>query len=146
MWFIPCSTKIVGAPIVLPQFFFRTPPIPQIKIQATATFLSYENLLEGFELRNQSIAIDFDKISPDLYQIDIDGNETPQAGRFVKATDIMQVLYLEAFAEMNDAQQKKTIGENIFKKLGNVPPFQDIDLRKYTERIVYSRTIIKSMK
>jgi type III restriction enzyme len=133
--------KALAEKILLPQFFITTPKLGVFDVEKEVK-LDYENLLTNFDLKNQSIAIDFDSIAIDLYEVDIEAGEKNQS-RFVrsKATDSMQELYLKAFSQQTNEGKVKTLTANLIKYMGNVPPFEDVDLKNYVRRIVESRNI-----
>jgi type III restriction enzyme len=133
--------KAIAEKILLPQFFITTPKLGVFDVEKEVK-LDYENLLTNFDLKNQSIAIDFDSIAIDLYEVDIEAGEKNQS-RFVrsKATETMQELYLKAFSQQTNEGKVKTLTASLIKYMGNVPPFEDVDLRNYVRRIVESRNI-----
>jgi type III restriction enzyme len=136
--------KAIAEKILLPQFFITTPKISVFDVEKEVK-LDYENLLTNFDLKNQSIAIDFDSIAIDLYEVDIEAGEVGEKNqsRFVrsKATEYMQELYLKAFSQQTNEGKVKTLTANLIKYMGNVPPFEDVDLKNYVRRIVESRNI-----
>ena len=133
--------KALAEKIVLPQFFIETPKISVFDV-TNEVKLDYENLLTNFDLKNQSIDIDFDSISIDLYEVDVE-ESTKNDSRFMraKATEEMQKLYLKAFSQQSNEGKVKTLTANLIKQMGNVPPFEDVDLRNYVRRIVESKNI-----
>ncbi len=136
--------KAIAEKILLPQFFITTPKLGVFDVEKEVK-LDYENLLTNFDLKNQSIAIYFDSIAIDLYEVDIEQSEISEKNqsRFVrsKATEYMQELYLKAFSQQTNEGKVKTLTANLIKYMGNVPPFEDVDLKNYVRRIVESRNI-----
>ncbi|TAD98970.1 MAG: restriction endonuclease [Bacteroidetes bacterium] len=133
--------KEMAEKIKLPQFFIETEKLTIFE-PAKEVKLDYENLLRNFELKNQSIDIDFDKISIDLYEIDLEvENENKSRFARAKATEAMQELYLKAFSGMTDEGKKSTLVAKLIKYMGNIPPFDEKDLKLYVRRIVDSKNV-----
>ena len=122
--------------IEFPQFF--------IKVTASDIFgteeelLNRESLLKDFKLSEEDIKIDFDKISADLYKIDLE-KENEYRPSFTKIEDSM---VKDPIAEYILAKPKENqisdITHQMMQIIGNMYPIADQEIKVYIGRILNS--------
>lgn len=122
--------------IDFPQFF--------LKVTASDIFgtdeelLNRESLLKDFKLSEENTKIEFDKISSDLYKIDltetVKDNYTPD---WVKIEDNMVKDPIAEYilAKPKDAQISD-VTHQIMQIIGNLYPIPDQEIKKYVGRIL----------
>ncbi len=122
--------------IDFPQFF--------LKVTASDIFgtdeelLNRESLLKDFKLSEEDTKIEFDKISSDLYKIDltetVKDNYTPD---WVKIEDNMVKDPIAEYilAKPKDAQISD-VTHQIMQIIGNLYPIPDQEIKKYVNRIL----------
>ena len=122
--------------IDFPQFF--------LKVTASDIFgtdeelLNRESLLKDFKLSEEDTKIEFDKISSDLYKIDltetVKDNYTPD---WVKIEDNMVKDPIAEYilAKPKDAQISD-VTHQIMQIIGNLYPIPDQEIKKYVGRIL----------
>lgn len=126
--------------IEFPQFF--------IKVTASDIFgtdeelLNRESLLKDFKLSEEDIKIDFDKISSDLYKIDLE--EAKKNEYTPSFTKIEDSLVKDPIAEYILAKPKEDqitdIAYQMMQIIGNMYPIPDQEIKVYIGRILNSMT------
>ncbi|WP_417874118.1 DEAD/DEAH box helicase [Xanthomarina gelatinilytica] len=127
--------------IKFPQFF--------IKVTASDIFgtseelLNRESLLKDFKLSEEDIKIDFDKISSDLYKIDLEeAKENEFRPSFTKIEDS---LVKDPIAEYILAKPKENqitdITHQIIQIIGNMYPIADQEIKVYIGRVLAGMSI-----
>ena len=134
--------KAQAQAIRLPQFFIKIPKLSFFGKGDEKEPLNYANLLGEFDLRKQSVEIDFDAIETDLYEVDIEYKESEQSTfSRAKTNEYMQKMYLTAFANQTDEGKKKTLANVLLRQIGNMPPLDDVEVGKYIVRILDTMSI-----
>ncbi|MCC5944564.1 MAG: DEAD/DEAH box helicase family protein [Bernardetiaceae bacterium] len=132
------SHKKIIDKIEFPQFF--------IKVTASDIFgtdeelLNRESLLKDFKLSDEDIKIDFDKISSDLYRIDIEEtikNEYRPSFIKIEDTDVKNPIVEYILAKPKDNQIIE-ITHQIVSIIGNMYPIPDQEIKKFVRRILGS--------
>jgi type III restriction enzyme len=124
--------------IEFPQFF--------IKVTASDIFgtdeelLNRESLLKDFKLSDEDIKIDFDKISSELYKIDLE--EAKKNDYRPSFTKIEDNLVKDPIAEYILAKPKENqitdITHQMMQIIGNMYPIPDQEIKVYIGRILNS--------
>ena len=126
--------------IEFPQFF--------IKVTASDIFgtdeelLNRESLLKDFKLSDEDIKIDFDKISSDLYKVDLEeAKKNEYRPSFTKIEDSM---VKDPIAEYILAKPKENqileITYQMMQVIGSMYPIPDQEIKAYISRILKSMT------
>lgn len=126
------------AKIEFPQFF--------IKVTASDIFgtdeelLNRESLLKNFRLSNEDIKIDFDRVSSDLYKVDLE--ESKKDEYRPSFTKIEENVVKDPIAEYILAKPKENqiidITQQIMGIVGNMYPIPDQEIKVYISRILKS--------
>lgn len=122
--------------MVFPQFF--------IKVLASDIFgtneelLNRESLLKDFKLSIEDIKIDFDRISSDLYKVDLEeAKKNEYRASFMKIEDS---LVKDPIAEYILAKPKENqivvITHQMMQIIGNMSPIPDQEIKEYIGRIL----------
>jgi type III restriction enzyme len=122
--------------VKLPQFHLH---VQQNTIFNTGLeLLSQEPLLRNFKLSNEDIKIDFDQISSDLYQVDIEETGRSQYdARFTRIEDSMVKEPVVAYILSKPKEsQVKDIAHQLIRIIGDMYPIPDQEIRIYVERIL----------
>ena len=124
--------------IDFPQFF--------LKVTASDIFgtdqelLNRESLLKDFKLSNEDIKIDFDRISSDLYKVDltetVKDNYAPDWVK-IEESQIKDPIADYILAKPKDAQISD-ITHQILQIIGNMYPIPDQEIKIYVGRILNS--------
>jgi len=122
--------------IEFPQFF--------IKVAATDIFgtdeelLNRESLLKDFKLSDEDIKIEFDKISSDLYKIDLEESKKNEyRPSFTKIEDnIIKDPIAEYILAKPKDNQIPDITHQIMQLIGNMYPIPDQEIKVYIGRIL----------
>ncbi|CAH8285898.1 type III restriction enzyme [Mariniflexile fucanivorans] len=127
--------------IDFPQFF--------LKVTASDIFgtdeelLNRESLLKDFKLSDEDIKIDFDKISTDLYKVDltetVKDNYTPDWVK-IEESQIKDPISEYILAKPKEAQISD-ITHQIMQIIGNMYPIPDQEIKKYVARILKSMNV-----
>jgi len=126
--------------IKFPQFYIKV--IASDIFGTDEELLNRESLLKDFKLSDEDIKIDFDKISSDLYKIDLEESKKDE--------------YRPSFTKIEDNTVKDPIAEYILAKpkenqitdithqmmqiIGNMYPIADQEIKLYLNRILNSFT------
>lgn len=131
------NKEIIGK-INFPQFF--------LKVTASDIFgtdevlLNRESLLKDFKLSEEDIKIDFDKISSDLYKVDltetVKDNYTPDWVK-IEESQVKDPIAEYILAKPKDAQISD-ITHQIMQIIGNMYPIPDQEIKVYIGRILKS--------
>lgn len=132
------ANKLYISDLRLPQFYLT---IQQSNIFGTGKeFLSQEPLLHQFKLSNEDIKIDFEQISSELYQVDLE--ETGKSEYDVRYTKIEDILIKEPVVDyiLSKPKEKqiKDIAHQLVQMIGDMYPIADQEIRVYIERILSS--------
>ncbi len=130
--------KDVIGKIKFPQFF--------IKVAANDLFgtdeelLNRESLLKDFKLSEEDIKIDFDKISSDLYKIDLEeARKNEYSPSFTKIEDSMvKDPIIEYILAKPKESQIIDITHQMMLIIGNMYPIPDQEIKLYLGRILNS--------
>jgi type III restriction enzyme len=132
------SNKGLIEKIEFPQFFIKV-AISDI-FGTEEELLNRESLLKNFKLSEEDIKIDFDKISSDLYKIDLE--ESKKNEYRPSFTKIEDSLVKEPFAEYILAKPKENqiidITHQLMQVIGNMYPIPDQEIKVYIGRILKS--------
>ncbi len=130
------ANKEIIDKIDFPQFF--------LKVTASDIFgtdqelLNRESLLKDFKLSDENIKIDFDKISSDLYKVDltetIKDNYTPDWVK-IEESQVKDPIAEYILAKPKDAQISD-ITHQIMQIIGNMYPIPDQEIKVYVGRIL----------
>ena len=133
---VKTAYKDVIANIEFPQFF--------IKVTASDLFgtnevlLNQESLLKDFKLSDEDIKINFDRISSDLYKVDLEEKNEYQPS-FTKIEDI---AVKDPIAEYILAKPKDgqivDITYQLMQSIGSMAPIADQEIKVYIGRILNS--------
>ncbi|WP_425422898.1 DEAD/DEAH box helicase [Phaeodactylibacter xiamenensis] len=124
--------------IEFPQFFYQ---VAGSNIFGTEEeLLNRESLLKDFKLSNEDIKIDFDRISSDLYKVDLEeGKKNEYSPSFTKIED-QQVK--DPIADYILAKPKENqitdITYQLMKLVGNMYPIPDQEIKVYIGRVLDS--------
>jgi type III restriction enzyme len=122
----------------LPQFYLT---VQQSNIFGTGKeLLSQEPLLQRFKLSHEDTKIDFDQISSDLYQVDIEQTgKSEYDARFTKIEDMMlKEPFVAYILSKPPGNQVKDIAHQLIQMIGDMYPIADQEIRVYIERILNS--------
>lgn len=132
------TNKEIIEKIDFPQFF--------LKVTASDIFgtdeelLNRESLLKDFKLSDEDIKIDFDKISSDLYKVDltetVKDNYTPDWVK-IEENQVKDPIAEYILAKPQDAQISD-ITHQIMQIIGNMYPIPDQEIKVYVGRILKS--------
>ena len=130
------ANKEIIDKIDFPQFF--------LKVTANDIFgtdqelLNRESLLKDFKLSDEDIKIDFDKISSDLYKVDltetVKDNYTPDWVK-IEESQVKDPIAEYILAKPKDAQISD-ITHQIMQIIGNMYPIPDQEIKVYVGRIL----------
>jgi len=130
------TNKEIIDKIDFPQFF--------LKVTASDIFgtdeelLNRESLLKDFKLSDEDIKIDFDKISSDLYKVDltetVKDNYTPDWVK-IEESQVKDPIAEYILAKPQDAQISD-ITHQIMQIIGNMYPIPDQEIKVYVGRIL----------
>jgi type III restriction enzyme len=126
------------ADLKLPQFYLS---VEQRGLFSNGNeILSQEPLLKHFKLGNEDTKIDFEQISSDLYQVDIEQTgKNEYDARFTKIEDMMMKEPVVAYIlSKPKGSQVKDIAHQLIKMIGDMYPIADQEIRIYIERILNS--------
>jgi type III restriction enzyme len=95
------------------------------------------------ELNKQNTDIDFDAISLDVYQVDIEetgkkGDSTPQ---WKKLNERQSQAIIEYINTVPEESQIRTLADLIVSSMGRMEQFADSDLRRYLKRVIEDMSI-----
>jgi type III restriction enzyme len=128
--------------LALPQFFLKIPAIGLgFNDLENQILLAKENLLAGFSLDKCETDIDFENVTAQLYQIDLDETNPEHTPVFAQLNDLQQKLiyqYILDPARKND--RVKNFSERIRWRLDKDKTIQSQDLLNYIRRILRSFT------
>lgn len=144
--------KEIYKEIELPQFFIKLPGKPLLNEDEKDTLLSSENLLDDeFELKKQNTEIDFDAISLEVYQVDIEesGKKDDYTPKYRKLSENQSKAFLEYINSLPEESQINELTGLILNSMGRMEQFADSDLKAYIRRVIEDmdnaeRTEIKS--
>jgi type III restriction enzyme len=122
----------------IPKFIIKRPAL--LFAENDFELLDRANLLEGFNLSEQDIKIDFENISSSLYKIDL---EEMQANEFrmspFKIENEKDEFYnrlIESILMKPREAQIRDFTYQAFKHLGKMNPISDTEIEKYITRIL----------
>lgn len=138
--------------VELPQFFIKLPDNSLFDEGDKDTLLSSENLLDDeFELKKQNTEIDFDAISLEVYQVDIEesGKKDDYTPKYRKLSENQSKAFLEYINSLPEESQINELTGLILNSMGRMEQFADSDLKTYIRRVIEDmdnaeRTEIKS--
>ena len=126
--------------IVFPQFF--------IKVAASDIFgtdeelLNRESLLKDFKLSQEDTRINFDKVSSDLYKVDLEeAKKNEYRPTFTKIENSMVSEPISAYMRAKPKEGKiKDIVHQMMQIIGDMSPIADQEIKVYIGRILDSLT------
>lgn len=126
--------------IKLPQFYVPSPEKSLFDDEGeNEVLLSPEMLLDKkFKLSKQNTDIDFDAISLDVYQVDIEesGKKDDYTPKFKKLSVKQSEAFVEYLNSLPEESQIKTLADLILSTMGRMEKFADSDLRVFIKRIL----------
>ena len=130
------ANKEIIDKINFPQFFLK---VTGSDIFGTdQELLNRESLLKNFKLSDEDIKIDFDKISSDLYKVDltetVKDNYTPDWVK-IEESKVKDPIAEYILAKPKDAQISD-ITHQIMQIIGNMYPIPDQEIKVYVGRIL----------
>lgn len=119
-----------------PQFFLKV--VASDIFGTDEELLNRESLLKDFRLSDEDIKIDFDKISSDLYKVDlaetVKDNYTPNWVK-IEESQVKEPITAYILAKPKDSQIKD-ITHQIMQIIGNMYPIPDQEIKIYVGRIL----------
>ncbi len=118
----------------LPQFILE---VPNSDIFGTGEeLLNRESLLKNFPLSKEDTKIDFDRVSADMYKVDIE-KEDQYAPRFKKIeNDLLREPIAQYILAKPKESQIKDISNELVKQVGDMYPIPEQEIRQYVERVI----------
>lgn len=131
--------KTTIAELEFPQFFLK---VPASDIFGTdEQLLNRESLLKNFKLSNSDTNIDFDRISSELYKVDIEKINSDFRPQFVKIEDTNVIDPItEIILAKPKENQVSDITFQIMKIIGDMYPIPDQEIKVYIKRILDGMT------
>lgn len=130
------SYKPIVEDIEFPQFFLKVTPSDIFGTEEV--LLNPEALLEGFKLSQEDSNIDFDKISSDLYKVDLE--KSAKDDYRPSFTRIEDNLVKDPIAEYILAKPKEKqvadIANELTSLMGGMYPIMDPEIKAYISRII----------
>lgn len=123
----------------LPQFFIKVPADSLLDQGDKDILLSSEMLLDSsFELKKQNTEIDFDAISLEIYQVDIEesGKKDDYTPKYKKLSEGQSKAFVEFLNALPEERQMNALAGIIVNEMGRMEQFADSDLRTYVLRII----------
>ena len=103
--------------------------------------LNRNDLLVEFNLSKESVNIDFDQISQDIYQVDIEENDGDTTAKYGKIDNsILSQRFINAILASSNESQIRDITAQIMKKIGDMYPITDPQIKSYVGRIIEELT------
>lgn len=128
----------VASTIVLPQFFIKvsdelSEEIIFEDLKSEDELLHKGKLLDGFKLFTCDTNINFNELSAEIYKVDFEENKgkSTVSKMSKKATEIL----LDYILSIPQESQIREVSNLIVKKLGDMTPIPDQDLKKYVKRV-----------
>jgi type III restriction enzyme len=126
----------IATKLQLPQFFLSTKS-GEI-FESGKVLLNQEVLLKSFRLNAQAAEIDFQRISSDLYKIDLENTRSDQyTPKFIKIEDReMKDPIIQYILGKPREKQIRDISFQLVKAIGEMNPVPDQELISFVERIL----------
>jgi len=127
----------IAKTLSLPQFFLADTGFSGLFEDGSDNLLRRNDLLAGFNLSKESVNIDFGQISQEIYQVDVienDGDTTAQYGRIDNS--ILSQKFIDAILASSNEAQIRDITAQIMKKIGDMYPITDPQIKSYVGRII----------
>lgn len=131
--------KEIYKDIKLPQFFIKAPENSLFNQGDKDVLLSSELLLDDeFELKKQNTEIDFDAISLEVYQVDIEesGKKDDYTPKYKKLGAKQSQAFVEYINSLPEESQIKTLADLVINSMGRMEQFADSDLRTFVRRVI----------
>ncbi|MCB1603747.1 MAG: DEAD/DEAH box helicase family protein [Xanthomonadales bacterium] len=130
------SYKELVKNIKLPKFYIKV-TISDI-FGTDEELLNRESLLKDFKLSNEDIKIDFNKISSDLYKVDIEESKKNEySPSFTKIEDYqIKEPFTDYILAQPQTSQIREITNKIIQVIGSMSPIPDQEIKTYIERIL----------
>lgn len=126
--------------VTLPEFYISSPENSLFNEDGNQdVLLSSEMLLDDeFELRKQNTEIDFDAISLEVYQVDVEesGKKDDYTPKYKKLDAKQSEAFVDYINSLPDESQVKTLADLIISSMGRMEQFADSDLRTYIRRVI----------
>lgn len=127
----------IAKTLSLPQFFLADSGFGGFFEDESDNLLSRNDLLAGFNLSKESVNIDFGQISQEIYQVDVienDGDTTAKYGKIDNS--ILSQKFIDAILASSNEAQIRDITAQIMKKIGDMYPITDPQIKSYVGRII----------
>lgn len=133
---IKASHEEIIQKIELPQFYLDV--VASDIFNTGEEMLNRESLLKDFKLADEDTKIDFDKISSDLYKVDLEESKKNEyRPSFTKIEDMMvKEPISEYILSKPKENQILDITHQIMQIVGNMYPIPDQEIKKYINRIL----------
>ncbi len=125
--------------VSLPQFYLKLPENSLFNSGDKDTLLSSEYLLDDeFELRKQNTEIDFDAISLEVYQVDIEesGKKDDYTPKYKKLSEVQSKAFLDYINSLPEEGQITQLTDLILNSMGRMEQFADSDMRTFIRRVI----------
>lgn len=122
--------------IKLPQFYLKIPTVGLFGESEKEVLLEKENLLEEFALSKCDTNIEFNNVSAELYQVDLDQTKKEHTPTFLKLDNLSRQKVMSYILDPSRKSSRvKNITDRIVSMLGNLYSIPDIEIKKYIHRI-----------
>jgi type III restriction enzyme len=93
---------------------------------------------DQFELRKQNSEIDFDSISLDVYQVDVEesGQKDDYTPKYKKLGLKQSQMFIEYINALPEESQIRTLADLIVNNMGKMEKFADSDMKAYVIRVI----------
>lgn len=125
--------------IKLPQFFIDSPQSSFMNDGIDFVKLSSSMLLDDeFELRKQNTDIDFDAISLDVYQVDIQetGIQNDYTPKYQKLSQKQSEAFMDYINGLPEESQIRTLTSLMISTMGHMSKYADSDLNRFVQRVI----------
>lgn len=131
----------IAQKLSLPQFFLTDTDFGGLFEDESDNLLNRNDLLAEFNLSKESVNIDFDQISQDIYQVDIEENDGDTTAKYGKIDNsILGQKFIDAILASSNESQIRDITAQIMKKIGDMYPITDPQIKSYVGRIIEELT------
>ena len=131
----------IAQKLSLPQFFLADTDFGGLFEDESDNLLNRNDLLVEFNLSKESVNIDFDQISQDIYQVDIEENDGDTTAKYGKIDNsILSQRFINAILASSNESQIRDITAQIMKKIGDMYPITDPQIKSYVGRIIEELT------
>lgn len=133
--------QCIAQKLSLPQFFLADTDFGGLFEDEDDNLLNRNDLLTEFNLSKESVNINFDQISQDIYQVDIEENDGDTTAKYGKIDNsILSQRFIDAILASSNESQIRDITAQIMKKIGDMYPITDPQIKSYVGRIIEELT------